>query len=159
MDFDYNKQVVVFLNEVNKVGLSKNRRLMILLLGIYSEYLVNELLKVILFKFNFGDKVSQSVKLKILLSDSVLDNKTYMIFSKLNQVRNEYAHNLVVNSEKIEKWASEVPLNWKMEKGSMRKVEAILKKNPLDRFQKICITNIIFLFQRLKVLSLEKNNS
>ena len=132
---------------------------MILLLGIYSEYLVNELLKVILFKFNFGDKVSQSVKLKILLSHSVLDNKTYMIFSKLNQVRNEYAHNLVVNSEKIEKWASEVPLNWKMEKGSMRKVEAILKKNPLDRFQKICITNIIFLFQRLKVLSLEKNNS
>jgi len=146
---DYKKQMFEFIDEVNKVGLTKDRRQMILLLGIYSEYLINELLRIRLPKSGLNKINSQSIKLKILLSHSILTEKTYRVFYKLNQVRNEYAHNLLFKFKKIKKWASETPLNWKMDKQSLQKAEDVLRKDIFDRFEKICISNIIFLFQNL----------
>ena len=140
-----------FIGEVNKIGLTNDRRQMILLFGIYSEYTVNELLRTKLPKSKLFEINSQNIKLKILLSHSLLTEKEHEVFEKLNQVRNEYAHNLIFNSKKIEKWASETPLNWKMDKETHKKLENTLRKNIFDRFQKICISNILFLFQRLGI--------
>jgi len=148
---NYEKQMHDFINKLNKVGVTKDRRQMVLFLGIYSEYVINELLRIRLSKINFSEINSQSLKLKILLSHSLLSKKTYEVFQKLNQVRNEYAHNLMFDSKKIEKWASDTPLNWKVDGGkkSLKKIEEELSKNVLDRFEKICFSNIIFLFQAL----------
>ena len=148
---NYEKQMYEFIDELNKIGTTGDRRYMILFFGIYSEYLINELLRVRLPKVNFLDINSQSLKLKILLSHSILSDKTYEVLQKLNQVRNEYAHNLMFDSGKINKWAKETPLNWNVEGGeeSLKKIEEELSKNLLDRFEKICLSNIIFLFQNL----------
>ncbi len=153
----YEKQKLEFIEEVNKIGLTNDGRQMVLLLGIYSEYVVNELLRIKLLRYKFNKTNSQNIKLKILLSHSLLTEKEYVVFDKLNQIRNEYAHNLIFDSRKIEKRMFETPLNWKMDDQILKKIENILKKNMFDRFQKICLSNIIFLFERLITFTLEKN--
>lgn len=147
---NYEKQMLEFINEVNKIGATKDKRQMVLLLGIYSEYLTNELVRTRLSKIKFKERLSQSLRLKILLSHSLLSQKTYAVFEKLNKIRNEYAHNLIFDYKKIEKDAFNTPLNWKMKDSkTLKNANKILRKDTFDRFQKICISNIIFLFQNL----------
>ena len=41
---NYTEKIIEFIDEVNKVASIKDNRQMVLLMGVYSEYLVNELL-------------------------------------------------------------------------------------------------------------------
>ena len=82
---------------------SRDDRDRIIMLGIYSEYITNYLM-ISKNLVNSSKKItSQAIKLKLLHELEELTNDQFEVLSKLNKIRNQFAHNLELSDDKIKK--------------------------------------------------------
>ncbi len=140
------------LDETFNSPLKKSDRDIIVLLGVYGEYVVNTLLKnkcsTKLEKIN-----SQDLKLKILFELEELSDSEYDVLSKLNSVRNKYAHNLDLSSREIDSMKNSmknITINWdEKNEEDPESLEKMFGKNPFLRFQLACITKIGYFLTKI----------
>ncbi len=99
------------LRDLIQVYENKSIKDLILTLGVNMEYIVNELLKLKLKKFNFQKINSVSLKLKILKATGNIEDSEYEVCKGVMNIRNEYAHQLEPKTDKILKLISELPIN------------------------------------------------
>lgn len=146
---NYKKQLFEFFDEVNKIHVTKDKRQMVLLLGLYGEYLVNELLRTNFLNSKLEEIYSQDIKLRILKANGIISPDEYLVLDILKKVRNEYAHKLDIDKEKVKKWMKQTKINWKADKEKIKELEKQFNKIPFTKFQSGCIAKITFLFQKL----------
>lgn len=141
------------LNHLNKENLVRES---ILLLGLHSEYLVNEFLRM-RFRKDLEKINSEDIKLKILLVTGVFAETEHKTLDLLRKVRNRYAHDLEINEEAIKDMMKKATINWAIPKETVREIEEqYLKRHPSGRFSMACLTKIQFLFSKLSLLKNEK---
>lgn len=144
------QRFIELLNEMFKAP-AQNSRDMIILLGLYGEYITNHLLEK---KCSTGlEKInSQDIKLKILFELKEISESEYDVFSKLNTIRNKYAHkleltqneiNLVINSMK------DITINWDEKNEDPESLEKTMREKPFLKFQLACITKIGYFLTKI----------
>lgn len=143
------QQMFEFFDEVNKIHATGDKRQMVLLIGLYGEYVVNEILRTNFVKSELDELNSQDVKLKILRATNLLSPDEYSVLKTLNEVRNKYAHNLKVDEKKMEDKMRGIRINWVADDKKIKELEKQFNKIPFTKFQSGCIAKIIFLFQKL----------
>jgi len=146
---NYKKQMFEFFDEVNKVYATGDKRQMVLLLGLYGEYVVNELLRKNFINSKLDKINSQEIKLKVIKATNFLSPDEYSVLMLLNKIRNKYAHNLYVDEKKMEELMKQIKINWVADKGKIKELDEQFNKIPFTKFQSGCIAKITFLFQRL----------
>jgi len=129
---------------------TRSDREIILMLGLYGEYVVNSLLqdksKKDLHKIN-----SQGTKLKILFDLGQIKENEYDVLNKLKQVRNHYAHKLELSENeiaKIEDWMKGINMSW-YEADKAEEQEKTAREYPFLKFKVACIGLINVLMYRI----------
>ncbi len=155
-DEEIHNDIVEMLLEIDK---SKDTRKTIISLGIISEYLVNEFLRI-----KLGtelDKInSEDIKLKILKATKIFSEIEYNILNKLRQIRNAYAHQIDIDDKKIEQLMLKTPMDWQIDNIDPAKDgEKMGGENPLHTFKISVQIELLRLFQRLSELKNNKNNN
>ncbi|MEK6888556.1 MAG: hypothetical protein AABW80_00425 [Nanoarchaeota archaeon] len=89
-----------FMKDIKEANERKDIRKTILLLGIYSEYIVNELLK-LKFGYCLDKGAPAEYKIKILRATKIIEESEYKVLLVLNGVRNRYAPDLEIDLSKI----------------------------------------------------------
>jgi len=147
---NYRKQIFEFFDEINRIHAQNDKRQMVLLLGIYSEYLTNELLRINFPKGNLEGIHSEKIKLDILKASRFIAESEYEVLNLLRKIRNEYAHKLYIDEEEVKKLMKKIKINWVASKEEIKKLDEKFNKMPFTKFQSGCIAKIVFLFQRLQ---------
>ena len=138
------------INEMNRMAKLRDNRLLVLILHLYMEYWVNEIIikmypksEVILDENTFNQLKGFTNKVKLIEASNIITNPEVIGNVKiLNRIRNLYAHNLDQNSitKKVEK-----------EIGKMVEFEGI-KHGPIEKpFAKLQMCSISTILELQKV--------
>jgi len=94
------------VKDLNLIYRGQKLRLAVITLSLYSEYIINQLVKRN-FKHGLDDdkNATHSIKLKFLSGAKIIEESDYKILNGLREVRNELAHKIPIgiNVEKIKK--------------------------------------------------------
>ena len=90
-----------FVDEFNKLNDLELIKECVLLLGLNTEYIVNELIRINLSKELESEIRSEGLKLKILYSTKIIGKDIYNVLDCLRFVRNGYAHSLFIDKNKL----------------------------------------------------------
>lgn len=153
------QKFIDLLNEIFKSP-APNSRDIIILLELYGEYIVNYLLKK---RCSKGlDKInSQSLKLKILFELKEINDSEYDVFSKLNNIRNKYAHKLELTPKEINSVIStmkEITITWDEKNEDPQCLEKAMREKPFLKFQLACVTKIGYFLTKIGKENGEKIN-
>lgn len=103
------------LNDFNLIYSNQNFRLTIITLSLYSEYIVNQLVKKH-FKHGLDDdkNATHSIKLKFLSGVKIIEKGEYEVLDGLRKARNELAHKIPIEikEETLNKIAAEIEPNY-----------------------------------------------
>ena len=149
------KQLVEDTEEALQV---KDIRLLVITFGLYSVYIVDELMKLEL-NYNLDKDIkSQELKLKILRATEKLADSEYNVLYKLNKIRNRYSHDLEIDEEEIRRLIFEMPINFDVEENRLREMENEIRENPTSWFQLACLAKMEYLFKQIASLKGEEWN-
>ncbi len=144
------QRFIDLLNEMFKAP-AQNSRDIIILLGLYGEYITNHLLEkkcsTSLEKIN-----SQDIKLKILFELKEISKSEYDVFSKLNTIRNKYAHKLELTQNEINSVINsmkDMTINWDEKNEDPESLEKTMREKPFLKFQLACITKIGYFLTKI----------
>jgi hypothetical protein len=105
-----------FENLIQIIHNQKDKRISILLLFLYAEYYINQLLKKHKIKKTHPIKckhcnqitntrqLSISEKISLLITNKIIDKDIIEPINLLNDIRNRLIHDIYPNNEKIEEW-------------------------------------------------------
>jgi len=133
-----------FLNDLNFIYDKQDLKLSIMTLSLYSEYIINRLIKK-----NFGQKldddkdVTHSIKLKFLRGSGIIAQSEYYVLDRLRKFRNELVHKLSIEikEETLNKILSNVEPNYMDE--SIK--QEFKRKSKIARFIWASISKIYWL--------------
>lgn len=131
-------------------------RKIVLTLGLYAEYAINELLKIKL-GYQLDKLNSEELKLRILRATNNIAESEYIVLETLRKIRNEYAHKLEIDEAKIKELMLNSPLNWaSKDEKQIQLASDLINRNPLLRFYLSCLSKMQYLFSELAKLKGEK---
>jgi len=138
------------LNEMFKAPV-RNSRDIIILLGLYGEYIANYLLEK---RCSTGlEKInSQDIKLKILFELKEISESEYDVFSKLNTIRNKYAHKLELTQTEVNSVINsmkDITINWDEKNEDPQSLEKTMREKPFLKFQLACVTKIGYFLTKI----------
>ncbi|KHO55105.1 MAG: hypothetical protein QT10_C0007G0091 [archaeon GW2011_AR19] len=144
------QKFIDLLNEMFKAPV-QNSRDIIILLGLYGEYIVNYLLEK---KCSTGlEKInSQDIKLKILFELKEISDSEYDVLSKLNIIRNKYAHKLELSSNEVNSVINtmkDITINWDEANEEPKSLEKTMREKPFLKFQLACVTKIGYFLTKI----------
>jgi hypothetical protein len=144
------QKFIDLLNEMFKAPV-QNSRDIIILLGLYGEYIANYLLEK---KCSTGlEKInSQDIKLKILFELKEISESEYDVFSKLNTIRNKYAHKLELTQNEINSvinYMKDITINWDEKNEDPKILEKAMREKPFLKFQLACVTKIWYFLTKI----------
>lgn len=145
------------LREANR---RNDARKIVLSIGIYAEYIVNELLRLKL-GYGLNEMTSQEYKIKILGATKIMEESEYHVLLVLNWVRNRYAHDLEIDLPKIEEKMKGIEINWRFdnpEKMNLPILNDFMNKNPLLKFQGSCLTKLAYLSEKVAKIKNEQGH-
>ena len=144
------QKFIDLLNEMFKAPV-QNSRDIIILLGLYGEYIANYLLEK---RCSTGlEKInSQDIKLKILFELKEISESEYDVFSKLNTIRNKYAHKLELTQSEINSVINsmkEITINWDEKNEDPKILQKAMREKPFLKFQLACVTKIGYFLTKI----------
>ena len=151
------------LNEIYNPPNNKSDRDIIILLGLYGEYITNWLLDNNSTKFKEISyaKIDQDMKLRILYELKKISESEYDVFDKLKAIRNIYAHKLELSPQdydKIRSWMENIIINWDEKNEDPESLEKLMRKSPVIKFQMACLSKIGYLLTKIGIAKGEKIN-
>ncbi len=147
------------MKDLKEANERDDTRKIILTIGIYAEYIVNELLKLKL-GYGLNEMTSEEYKIKILRATKIIEESEYKVLLVLNGVRNRYAHDLEIDLPKIEEKMRGIEINWKFDnpkKINLSILNEFMDKNPLFKFQGGCLTKLAHLSKEVAKIKNEQD--
>ena len=149
------------LKEIYKSQVNRSGRDIIILLGLYGEYVTNWLLENNTTKFkNFSsEKLDQDIKLRVLCELGKISKDEYDVLDKLKKIRNKFAHKLELSQsdhDQIRSWMENIIINWDEKNEDPESLEKMMRKKPFIKFQLACLAKIGYLLTKIGKLKGEK---
>jgi len=144
------QRFIELLNEMFKAPVQNSRNI-IILLGLYGEYIANTLLKG-KCSTELENINSQDIKLKILFELKEISESEYDVFSKLNNIRNKYAHKLELSQNEVDSVINsmrDITINWDEKNEDPESLEKMMKEKPFLKFQLACVTKIGYFLTKI----------
>ena len=139
------QKFIDLLNEMFKAP-KQNTREIIILLGLYGEYIANTLIEQKCSKRLYKELETQDIRLKVLRELEAIEESEYDVFSKLSSIRNKYAHKLELSQgdmDSITQYMKDITINWdEKNEEDPKSLEKMMREKPFLKFQLACITKI-----------------
>lgn len=134
-----------FVSDLNSLEASHNSIMDVAVLSVYSEYIVNQLIKK-----NFGHdldddrNLGQSTKLKILHGAKILADSEYEVLNLLRDARNGLMHDIDMDVKKFDEKIAKAKINYGDEE-SKKLIDSL--PAPI-KFKYSCIIKISYLLHK-----------
>ena len=149
-----------FIKDINYVGKIKDTRYNILVLQLYVEHFMNEIISLKSGDFSkevIRERLTIPIKSKMLLDWKIIGKEEKKIIDVLAKTRNDMVHNLVLDMEKLEKKLKSTNFEFIKDKNG-KPLKLFKNLNPLGRLQSSSAIIISYLYQRLEILKGNKIN-